>query len=66
MSHCHVTHSQKYGTILSGRLSTVVVSHEWSIGPALHCNHLSAHLAGLNGTACLHVSLALIAQVWMP
>jgi hypothetical protein len=34
----------------------VVVSREWSSGTMLHCSHLSACLACLNGAACPHVS----------
>jgi hypothetical protein len=31
-----------------GCLTTIAVSCEWSIGLALHCSHMSAHLAGHN------------------
>jgi hypothetical protein len=30
-------------------------AYAWSIGPALHCVCLFAHLKGLNGATCLHV-----------
>jgi hypothetical protein len=61
MSHCHITHGQRYDTILSGHLTSIAVSHEWSTGSTLHCSRMSACLAGLNGAACPHVSHALIA-----
>jgi hypothetical protein len=40
----------------------VAVSCEWSTGPALHCSRLSAHLAGHDGSVCLHVLHAIMAQ----
>jgi hypothetical protein len=40
---------------------TIVVSHEWSTGPALHCSRLFARLAGHDGAACPHVLQAIMA-----
>jgi hypothetical protein len=44
-----------------GSPRTVVVSCEWSIGLALHCNCLSARLAGHDGAAYPHVLQTIMA-----
>jgi hypothetical protein len=66
LSHCHVAHGQRYGAVISGRLTTVAVSHEWSTGMVLHCSRMFSHLTSHDGAACLHVSQALIAQTRVP
>jgi hypothetical protein len=46
-----------------GSRYTVVVSYEWSTGPAYHCSHLSTRLVGINSATCPHVLLAMM--VWV-
>jgi hypothetical protein len=48
LSPCHVAHDQRHYAIRTGRLTTLVMSYEWSTGLTLHCSRMSAHLAGLN------------------
>jgi hypothetical protein len=46
-----------------GSLSLVVMSREWSTGPAQHCSRMFACHASINGVACTHVLHAMMAQV---
>jgi hypothetical protein len=63
LSLCHGAHGQRYGAVLSGRLTTVDVSCEWSTGSALHSSRLSTRLAGRDGAVYPHVLHAIMAQV---
>jgi hypothetical protein len=65
---CHVVSYHHIAHVSVTVLSCWVTSHcssvcERSEGPALHCSHMSSHLAGLKGDVCPQ---ALIVQAWAP